>query len=254
MTRTRFSLTLIAAALFAGALAASPSTDPAGKAVSALMPNVQITSVSSGPLRGWQTVVYNDTQVAYVFDGGKHVVFGNLVRVDGAHSYTIEKASELAAAAIAGLPEGLRLTYKAPDQRAELVVFTDVSCSFCMKFHKENVTALLAQGVTIHYYPAPRGGRASTAWPVMRDLWCSPDPKAALSAYIANPAAHAAPAPAGCTFDTAPVERVTNALGMRGTPGVFTMQGQDLGGAVPVPVVLQRLGLEPRPAGQASAP
>lgn len=246
MTRTRFSLTLIAAALFAGALAASPSTDPAGKAVSALMPNVQITSVSSGPLRGWQTVVYNDTQVAYVFDGGKHVVFGNLVRVDDAHSYTIEKTGELAAAAIASLPAGLRLTYKAPDQRAELVVFTDVSCSFCLKFHNENVKELLAQGVTVHYYPAPRGGRASTAWPVMRDLWCSTDAKASLSAYIANPTAHAPAAPARCGFDTTAVERVTASLGMRGTPGVFTTDGRDLGGAVPVNMLLERLGLERR--------
>lgn len=235
----------LAASMPIAASAAGVETDPAAKTLQALVPGVTVNSVEDGPLRGWKTVVYNGTEVAYVIDQNRHVIFGNVVRSNDRHSYTVETRDELRQGVIGELPTSLRLTYKAADEKAEITVFTDVSCSFCMKFHTSNVPAYNAAGVTVHYYPAPRGGRASTAWPVMRDIWCADDPKAALSAYIADPTKHPRPAPAGCTFDTAAVEAATKALGMMGTPGVYTQQGEDLGGAAPVESVLPRLGVQP---------
>jgi len=219
------------------------ANDPAAKAVLGVVPNVEITAVEAGPIRGWKTVTYNASSIAYVIDGGKHVVLGNVVRTADNFSYTVASIQELRADVVANLPANLRLTYAAANQQAEINVFTDVSCSFCLKFHRESLPALNAAGVTVHYYPAPRGGRASPVYPTMRDIWCSADPKASLSAYINNPTKHAPPALNRCAFDISKVEVVTSRLGMVGTPGVYTMRGEDLGGAAPPTVTLNRLGL-----------
>lgn len=221
-----------------------PRKDPAEKAIAASVPGAKIVSIEPGPLRGWKTVTYNDTSIAYVIDGGSHIVFGNVIRVSDRHSYTLEKLGVLRKKMIAELPESLRLTFRAQNQKAEIIVFTDVSCSFCGIFHRNNLPAYTAAGVTVHYYPSPRGGRASPAYQVMRDIWCSPDPKAALTAYFSDPTRHPPAAGATCNFDTAVIERTTEALGMRGTPGVFTMSGEDLGGAAPIQEGLRRLGLD----------
>lgn len=241
----------LSAALMAGAAIANTPSAPA-QAVLSLIPDAEVTSVEEGPLRGWSTVQFNGDQVAYVLDRNRHVVFGNLVRVADGHSHTIAKLSAGRGEIIAGLPEALRLTYRATNERAAITVFADVSCSFSMHFHRQTAPDLLAQGVTIHFYPAPRGGTASTVWPLMRDLWCSPDPKASFSAYIKNPAQPPPPASPECAFATATIDAATQRLGMRGTPGVFTAEGVDLGGAVPTDRILAALGLERIEVGTAT--
>lgn len=234
--------TLLFAALFASGVAlAGP-----GDAVRTLIPTATIEKVEQGPLRGWSTVVFDGGQVAHVFDRSRHVVFGNVVRVEDGHSYTLALLGERRSAAVGLLPADKRVTFKAESQRAEIIALTDASCGFSMQF-VQSIPALQAQGVTVHIYPAPRQGRASLAFPLMRDQWCSTDPAKAIAAHAADAATLPSPAAPGCAFDLSQVQRAGVALGMRGTPGVFTTSGEDLGGAAPVEVILQRLGLDPLP-------
>ncbi|MBT9165369.1 MAG: Thiol:disulfide interchange protein DsbC [Chloroflexi bacterium] len=237
--------TLIATALavgLAGAAFASESKEAA--AITALVPGAIVDRVADGPLRGWTEVTYNGGNVAYVLNNGRHVVFGNVVRVADHHSYTVERMEEVRRASIAHLPSHLAIRYPAENERGHLIVFTDVSCSFCVSFHKATIPELNAQGVSVTYYPWPRGGKASPAYVVMRDIWCSADPKAALSAYMVSPENHATPKP-GCSIDLMPAIAAGAALGVRGTPGVFDQNGKDFGGALPAPMLLQGLGLDP---------
>lgn len=81
------------------------------------------------------------------------------------------------------------------------------------------------------------------AYVAMRDIWCATDQKAALSAYMENPANHAPPAGPNCKTGFDASIQAGNALGVRGTPGVFDVNGVDFGGALPTPMILERLGL-----------
>lgn len=238
------TMELIVAALafgLAGAAFASESREAA--ALTKLVPGAIVDRVADGPLRGWTEVTYNGGNIAYVLNNGRHVVFGNIVRVADQHSYTVERMKDVRRASIAALPSDLAIRYPAENERGHLIVFTDVSCSFCVNFHRETIPELNSQGVSVTYYPWPRGAKASPVYVVMRDIWCSADPKAAMSAYMENPENHATPEP-GCLIDLMPAIKAGAALGIRGTPGVFDQNGKDFGGALPTSMLLQGLGLD----------
>jgi len=244
MTCAKKSLALALLAVLATNVSAQ-SAEATRAVITKLVPGATISGVEDGPIRGWKEVTYNGSNVAYVLDGGKHVVFGNLVRSADSFSYTVDRIGEIRNGMLAAIPENQAIHYDAYNEKARLIVFTDVSCSFCVTFHTNTIPELRAQGVSVTYYPWPRGGKASPAYVVMRDIWCSADPKAALSAYMANPANHAKPKP-GCALDFEASIETGSRLGMRGTPGVFNNDGQDMGGALPALMLLEKLGITPK--------
>jgi hypothetical protein len=78
-----------------------------------------------------------------------------------------------------GFPEGFFVKHKAENERAEIYVFTDYTCGYCKKLHKQ-IDAFLKNGVSVNYILYPRAvgakGNDSQAREVVTNMssaWCS---------------------------------------------------------------------------------
>lgn len=87
---------------------------------------------------------------------------------------------------LANIPDEWTITYKAPDEKVRLYVFTDTTCPFCHRLHN-SMNELLNAGISVHYllYPrdmgaTPSGNLSSTAVN-MKNIWCAVDQKAAMN-------------------------------------------------------------------------
>jgi len=71
--------------------------------------------------------------------------------------------------------------YKAlGEEKAEIIVFTDIDCGYCRQFHNE-VPSLNAMGITVKYFAFPRAGVESNSFGKLRNAWCNKNPLRALT-------------------------------------------------------------------------
>lgn len=86
---------------------------------------------------------------------------------------------------LANLPDEWTITYKAPNEKVRLYVFTDTTCPFCHRLHS-SMGELLNAGISVHYllYPRDMGatqpGMLSKTAVNMKNIWCSVDQKSAM--------------------------------------------------------------------------
>lgn len=111
----------------------------------------------------------------YLTENGSHAFVGNRLDLAAGANLTEEERGRDRRTAIAGFPDSQRVLYPAKGQeQARLAVFTDTSCVFCQKLHRE-VPRLQNAGVTVTYIPFPRSGPTGAAYQTMRKVWCSSD-------------------------------------------------------------------------------
>lgn len=86
---------------------------------------------------------------------------------------------------LANIPDEWTITYKSPNEKVRLYVFTDTTCPFCHKLHAA-MGDLLDAGISVHYllYPRDMGatpsGSLSRTAVNMKNIWCAVDQKAAM--------------------------------------------------------------------------
>jgi thiol:disulfide interchange protein DsbC len=79
------------------------------------------------------------------------------------------------------------IEYKAKDEKHVVSVFTDITCGYCRKMHKQ-MADYNARGITFRYLAYPRAGIKdrtgdySQGFKDLRSVWCADDPKAAMTA------------------------------------------------------------------------
>lgn len=122
--------------------------------------------------------VETPTDTMYVTPDGKHIAIGSVIEVRNGRGINL-KTEKQADRIMALVRQGKAITYKAPKEKAEIVVFTDVTCGYCHKQHAE-IPALNARGITVHYLAYPRAGDTSEVGSQMQKAWCSKDPKKAI--------------------------------------------------------------------------
>jgi len=121
------------------------------------------------------------------------------------------------------------ITYKAKNEKASILVFTDTSCGYCRKLHKE-IPDLNASGITVKYLPFPRKGANSKSAKKLASIYCSDDPQRAMTKAKAGftIAAKTCENPVTQVYDQAKSENV-----VRGTPAIYSSDsGQILGGYI----------------------
>lgn len=82
--------------------------------------------------------------------------------------------------ALAALKTSDMIVFAPENPKATVTVFTDIDCGFCRKFHQE-VPALNAMGIAVHYLAFPRAGLGSPSFRKIATAWCSADRGAALT-------------------------------------------------------------------------
>ena len=78
------------------------------------------------------------------------------------------------------------IVFKAKEEEHVVTVFTDITCGYCRKMHKQ-MTEYNDLGITFRYLAYPRSGikdragNLSQGYKDLRSVWCADDPKAAMT-------------------------------------------------------------------------
>jgi thiol:disulfide interchange protein DsbC len=154
---------------------------------------------------------------AYLIEGGRYVFIGDMVDLKLAKNLT-----ELS-------------------RRNLLSVFTDTSCGYCQKLHQE-VRYLQEAGISVHYFPYPRGGSRGPGYSDMRKVWCSDDQRKAMSIAKGSETGSLE------SSDSCELAQhvddgylLGNRIGVNGTPALYSSDGSMFNGYVPYQQLIPQL-------------
>lgn len=242
-------LAMLVTLVIGGAVSADQNQTPAMQSLADnLFINGQqlpVARVTKTPIDNLYAVHLESGEVLYSDAQGSHFVVGDLYRnaPEGTVNLTEGSRSEERAQRLEDVADSERVVFEGlGETRAEVVVFTDPSCPYCLRFH-ETVPELNAQGVGVHYMAFPREGMDSNAARVMQQTWCASNRVTAMNQAKAGEALEASP---DCDNPVAEQYRLGAALGVRGTPAIVLPDGELIGGFVPVDTLMTRLGLDKR--------
>ena len=136
------------------------------------------------------------------------------------------------------LKEAITFESKGKKKADEIFVFTDPTCGYCKKLHRE-IDEYLDRNITVHFLPFPRGGLTGHAYSQLVNSTCSDNPKEALHTAQLTDTVPVLPAdisPAKVIKCKKIIEKYYNLgaqMGVTGTPAIFSKNGNQLGGYVP---------------------
>ena len=179
---------------------------------------------------------------AYLIEGGRYVFIGDMVDLKLARNMTEMSRRDLIVQELAGFDQSKQIVFPAADEElAVLNVFTDTSCGYCQQLHKE-VKYLQEAGISVHYFPYPRGGNRGPGYRNMKKVWCAEDKLTAMS--IAKGAETGSLPPSGDCDSAQYVDDgylLGNRIGVTGTPALYTSDGVMFNGYVPYQQLIPQL-------------
>lgn len=226
--------------------AMSPDTAKAESAIRASLqataPRLKINSVRATPLQGIYEIKIEGYGLAYMTADGKYMFQGDLVKLEDKKMINLSESvlAEERKSTLAAIPAKDMIVFPANGQtKAVAYVFTDVDCGYCRKLHSE-IADFNKLGIEIRYLAFPRAGYPSPTAQVMDAVWCSANPRQALTdakkgAPVASPACDS------------PVRRefeLGHQFGVQGTPAVYAADGTSLGGYMPPKAMADALGIK----------
>lgn len=195
------------------------------------MPEESIRIYNSD-FQNWKKVIIQGNQY-FVSDDGAYLIPGPVFDIQGDAPVNIKNASNKKL--LQSIKEQA-IVYKAKDQKYEVFVFTDYSCSYCKKLHSEMQT-YLDQGITVYYFAFPRAGAGSDSAKLMQFAWNAKNKQQTLNdLYESNNGKKA--------DDTTQVDHfyeIGVELGISGTPSIFLSDGQLVAGYTPADKLIQIL-------------
>lgn len=207
-----------------------PAGTPEARAIDAIRginPRLAIDHVAPAPLPGFVQVVVGG-QVVYVSNDGKYMLQGSLYDLAGKKDVGEPVLAGVRRELLARIPESDRIVFAAPNAKHTVLVFTDVECGFCRKFHSQ-IADYNKAGITVEYLAFPRAGIGSTDYDEMVSVWCSADRKKALT-----DAKNDRPLPRrNCVNPVADEYALGQRVGLEGTPMILAEDGSVLGGYLP---------------------
>ena len=173
------------------------------------------------------------SKFAYLSADGRYVLVGDMIDLETQVNLTDLARRGVAKEALAAFPIDDLVVFPANGEtRSVLNVFTDSSCSFCQKLHRE-VPELQKAGIEVRYFPFPRGGERGPGYSDMRKVWCSDDRRQSMDIVKGVDSGDLA---SGDCANASIVDRgynLGNQVGVSGTPALFTRSGRKLDGYVP---------------------
>lgn len=145
-----------------------------------LNPTAKIKQVKASAIPGLYEVQVND-QIIYLSADGEKVITGDIYDLKKKISYTEQSKTQLRTAALAAVKDSDKIIYKAKNEQHKITVFTDITCGYCIKLHKE-IEDFNDAGITVEYLAFPRAGVGSSAQKNMQNIWCAENKTQALTA------------------------------------------------------------------------
>ena len=207
-----------------------------------MLPGVTREQVSDSPIAGVYEIAIG-TKVAYVSDDGRYLMQGELFDLDSNENLTEQRRSRARVALLSGLDDAQMIVFSPEEKPAKhsVIVFTDIDCVYCRRLHQE-IQEINDLGIEVRYAFFPRSGPGTVSWQKAGDVWCASDRNGALTKAKAGadvPAAKCEQSPIQSQYDLGQL------AGVRGTPAIFTLSGEQIGGYLPADAMLARLDALP---------
>lgn len=237
MNPTARTLQILALIALAGpACAEPPGGKPDARAEIARRLDVRVEDVRPSAIDGLYEVT-SGAEVGYVSYDGRFYVDGDVFDMKTKNNLTEERRKQGRVALLAGVSDADAIIF-APQGavRHTLTVFTDLDCTYCRRMHRE-IEEFNRLGFRVRYLMFPRGGPGSESWRKAEAVWCSADRREALTRAKRGEAVKAQ----RCTTPVAAQYELGKQLGIRGTPGIITGNGEYLAGYLPAANMLEYL-------------
>ena len=216
----------LATSASAGVVPGSPEAH-ARAALHAVNPKLEVDHVSPAPLPGFQEVIVGG-QVVYVSNDGRYLMQGTLYDIPAKQNLGDLAMAKVRQKLLRTIPVSDRIVFAPPNPKYTVTVFTDVECGYCRKLHSQ-IADYNRQGIAVQYLAFPRMGLGSADFKKMVSVWCSSDPKKALT-----DAKNDRPIPyRNCTNPVTMQYNMGQRMGLNGTPMILAADGTQLGGYLP---------------------
>lgn len=229
---------LLVAMVFTTSLFASVASAADETAIKSKLTNMlglEVDSLADSPIPGLVQVSTN-RGFFYVSDDAKYLVQARILNIDeGMRNETEVAYSGLRIEGVKEM-ESSAITFKAKNEKHVISVFTDTTCGYCRKLHKE-VGDLNDMGITVNYLAFPRAGLDSQNYQDMVSVWCAANPQKALTdAKAGNDVATAK-----CANKVAEQYLLGQKLGVNGTPNIVLPDGSLIPGYQPAGMIAQAI-------------
>ena len=209
--------------------------------INAVLPEgMSVQNVKESQIENLYIVDIGDLQPIYTSKNGEFFFYGELYAVNGnmlqnttKDEINLKRKSILDEA----LSEGDFITFKSDNEKHRVIIFTDVDCGYCRKFHNE-INDFNDLGITVNYVAFPRSGLASDSYNKIVTAWCSTDAKDTLTKMKQGIDVQLS------MCQDHPVEKhflLGQKIGITGTPAIIKSNGELLPGYLPPDELITRL-------------
>lgn len=204
---------------------------------------LEVQSVAASEMPGLYRVQLRQGPVVYATASGDYFLLGDLFSIGPAGIVNLaeQQRSEDRRVALEAVPQAEQIVFPARGEtRSHLTVFTDVSCFYCQKLHKE-VPELNRRGVEVRYLAYPRQGIGSEGFRQLASAWCADDRQGTLTRLKnrENLPENVCPGnPIAGQYE------LGQQLGVRGTPAIVTPAGEMIPGYRSADDLVGMLGIE----------
>ena len=209
--------------------------------INAVLPEgMSVQSVKESMIENLYVVDIGDLQPIYASKNGEFFFYGELYAVNGnmllnttKDEINLKRKNILDSA----LTEDDFITFKSDNEKHRVIIFTDVDCGYCRKFHNE-IHDFNDLGITVNYIAFPRSGLASDSYNKIVTAWCSAAPKDTLTKMKQGIDVQIS------LCEDHPIEKhflLGQKIGITGTPAIIKSNGELLPGYLPPEELITRL-------------
>lgn len=201
--------------------------------------SIEILSIEETDIDRFYEIKFNGMDSLYAYGDGKYVISGDMYKISKGKLINKSEVSRdrERKIAISLLDSSDFITFKKENMKYSVVIFTDVDCVYCRKFHSQ-ILDYNALGIEVNYIAFPRSGVNSTSYKKMVSAWCSKDSKNTLTLLKLGQEIKEN------LCEDNPVKKhfnLGNSLGVRGTPSIITSEGRMIPGYLSPQELLEQL-------------
>jgi thiol:disulfide interchange protein DsbC len=204
---------------------------------------LEVESVAASRIPGMYRVKLLQGPQIYVTADGSYFILGDLfaVQADGFVNVAEEQRAETRRLALEAVPQSKMIVFPAEGPTlASVSVFTDVSCPWCQRLHRE-VPELNERGVEVRYLAYPRAGIGSEGFRQLASAWCADDRQSTLTRLKNREEVPDNVCPGN---PIAEQFELGKQLGVTGTPAIILSSGQLIPGYKTAEDLIGMLGVE----------
>ena len=191
--------------------------------------DLSVQTISETAVPGIFEVQLVNGPLVYTTPDGRYFFLGDIYSVSkvGLENLSEQKRDRKRLALLSQVePEDMIIFSPDQDVKASITVFTDITCFYCQKLHRE-VPELNSRGVEVRYLAYPRSGIGSEGYRKLATAWCAENRQLTLTTLKAGQSSpdNVCPGnPVGAQF------ALGQEAGVRGTPAIITSEGKMIPG------------------------